>query len=148
MAVAEEAEVTDAVKPVRQHMDQEAADGAVSLEGDGLLTRVIAIVLPSENAVCACGRPWKSGDCWRWRRVGIAADIIENLFRASKRPPSKDHPIGVPGRRQVTAECGRLMQVAVRREEVQLAGGECLIQVAQEQSSEHPRQHPDRQEES
>jgi hypothetical protein len=30
MAVAEEAEVTDAVKPVRQHMDQEAADELVS----------------------------------------------------------------------------------------------------------------------
>jgi len=33
------------------------------------------------------------------------------------------------------------------REEVQLASGERFLQIAQEQSPEHPRQHPDRQEE-
>ena len=40
------------------------------------------------------------------------------------------------------------MQVTVCGEELQLAGGECFLQVAQEQAAEHPRQHPDRQEES
>ena len=35
----------------------------------------------------------------------------------------------------------------MRGEEVQLAGGERLLQVVQEQAPEHPRQHPDRQEE-
>jgi hypothetical protein len=39
------------------------------------------------------------------------------------------------------------MQVTVGGEAVQFSGGECLLQVAQEQSTEHPRQHPDRQEE-
>ncbi len=53
-----------------------------------------------------------------------------------------------PGRRQVTAECGGLMQVTVCGEELQLAGGECFPQVAQEQPAEHPRQHLNRQEES
>src|ERR1700686_1205816 len=48
MAVAEEAEVTDAVKPVRQHMDQEAADELFSREGHCLLTVVIAVILPSK----------------------------------------------------------------------------------------------------
>jgi hypothetical protein len=41
----------------------------------------------------------------------------------------------VPGRRQVTAECGRLMQVAVRREEVQLAGNERLLQASPQRST-------------
>ena len=35
----------------------------------------------------------------------------------------------------------------MRGEEVQLTGGERLLQVVQEQPPEHPRQHPDRQEE-
>ena len=55
--------------------------------------------------------------------------------------------VGVPNRRQVAPERGGFMQVAVRGEEVQLAGGERLLEVMQEQASEHPRQHPDRQEE-
>jgi len=36
---------------------------------------------------------------------------------------------------------------AARGEEVQLSGGEGLLQVMQEQAPKHPRQHPDRQEE-
>jgi hypothetical protein len=32
-------------------------------------------------------------------------------------------------------------------EEIKLAGGECFLQIAQEQGPKHPRQHPDRQEE-
>jgi hypothetical protein len=41
----------------------------------------------------------------------------------------------------------RLMQVAVRGEEVQLASSEGLFEVVQESAPEHPRQHPDRKEE-
>ena len=54
---------------------------------------------------------------------------------------------GVPNRRQMAQECGGLMQVAVRGEEFQRAGGERLRQVTQEQASKHRRQHRDRKEE-
>jgi hypothetical protein len=54
---------------------------------------------------------------------------------------------GVPTRRQIAQECGGLMQVAVRGEEVQLASSEGLFEVVQESAPEHPRQHPDRKEE-
>ena len=54
---------------------------------------------------------------------------------------------GVPNRRQIAQECGGLMQVAVRGEEVQLASSEGLFEVVQESAPEHPRQHPDRKEE-
>jgi hypothetical protein len=40
------------------------------------------------------------------------------------------------------------MQVTMFGEEVQLACGERFLQIAQEQTPEHPRQHLDRQEES
>ena len=65
--------------------------------------------------------------------VGIPPDIVEDLCRSGERPLRVDHPVDVPGRRQVTAECGGPMQVTVRGEEFQLAGGECFLHVAQEQ---------------
>ena len=79
--------------------------------------------------------------------MGIPADVVEDLCRSGERPLGVDHPFGVPNRRQIAPECRGLMQVAVRGEEVQLASGEGLLKVAQEQAPEHPRQHPDRQEE-
>ena len=52
-----------------------------------------------------------------------------------------------PNRCQIASECGGLMQMAVRGEEVQLPSVEGLFQVVQEPAPEHPRQHPDRKEE-
>jgi hypothetical protein len=52
--------------------------------------------------------------------------------------------LGAMKRCQVTLERGGFMQVAERREEVQFTSGERLVQVAQKQAPEHPRQHPDR----
>src|SRR5271165_7022641 len=45
MAVAEEAVVPDAVKSIRQHMDQEAADELASLEGHRLLAAAVPVIL-------------------------------------------------------------------------------------------------------
>src|SRR5271166_148474 len=76
--------------------------------------------------------------------MGIAPDIVENLIRPGERPLRVDNPLGVVGRRQITPECRRLMQVTMRGEEPQLAGCERLVQVAQEQSPKQARQHLDR----
>jgi len=132
MRVAEEAEVTDAVKSVRQHMDQEAADELRGREAHRLPAIVVPVILPVEaHLAIVHGHQAVVGD---GNAMGVAPDIVENLFRSGERPLGIDDPIGVPGRRQVTAECGRLMQVAVRGEEVQLPADERLLQVAQEQS--------------
>src|SRR5208283_4276707 len=48
MAIAEEAEVPDAVKSVRQHMDQEATDDLLGREGHRLPAVVISVVLPAK----------------------------------------------------------------------------------------------------
>src|ERR1700688_3343693 len=48
MAVAEEAVVSDTMKSIRQHMDQEAADELLSGKGHRLLAIVISVVLPAE----------------------------------------------------------------------------------------------------
>ena len=145
MAVAEEAVVPDAVKPVRQHMDQEAADELPAVQGHRLLAVAVPVILPAEADLAVVhGHQAVVGD---GDTVGIPPDIVENLCRPGEGPLRVDHPLGVPNRRQVTPERGGLMEVAVRGEEVQLTGGERLLQVVQEQAPEHPRQHPDRQEE-
>src|SRR5208282_966558 len=48
MTVAQEAEVPDAMKPVRQDVDQEAANELIGIQGHDLLAVAIAVVLPPE----------------------------------------------------------------------------------------------------
>src|ERR1700735_2728260 len=48
MAVAEESVVTNAVEPVRQHVDQEAADEFPTFQGHGFLAVAVSIILPAE----------------------------------------------------------------------------------------------------
>src|ERR1019366_10703136 len=73
--------------------------------------------------------------------------IIEDLGRPGEGPLRIDHPFGAMNRCQVTPERGGLVKVAIRGEKLQLTSGERLLQVAQAQAPEHPRQHPDGQEE-
>ena len=120
MAVAEEAEVADAVKSVRQHMDQKAANELIGIQRSCLLAVAVPVILPAEADLAVVhGHQAVVGD---GDAVGIPADVVEDLCRPGERPLGVDHPFGVPNRRQIAPECGGLMQVAVRGEEVQLAG--------------------------
>src|ERR1700722_17943610 len=90
MAVAEEAEVPDAVKPVRQHMDQKAPDELLTREGHYLLAVVISVILPAEaDLVAIHGHQSvvRDGDA-----ISVAPDVVENLGRARERPLRVDHP--------------------------------------------------------
>src|SRR5208283_908570 len=117
MAVAEEAVVPDAMKPVRQHMDQEAADELLGREGHRLLAVVIPVILPAEaDLALVHGHQAVVGD---GDAMGIAPDVVENLCRARERPLRINYPLGGVGWCQVTLECRRLEQVTMRGEEVQ-----------------------------
>jgi hypothetical protein len=79
MAVAEKAEISDAVKSVRQHMDQEAADELLSREGHRLLAVVVPVILPVESDLAFVhGHQQVVGD---GDTMGVAPDIVENLSR-------------------------------------------------------------------
>ena len=111
-----------------------------------LLPVAMPVVLPAEpNLAVIDGHQPVVGD---GDAMSIPPDIVENLCRPGERPLRIDHPFGVASRREVTPERRGFMEVALRGEEVQLPGGEGLLQVVQEQASEQPRQHPDREEES
>jgi len=96
MAIAEEAVVPDAVKPVRQYMDQEAADETPRPRGSWS-SGGCRPGSPSSGSG-PCRRPWRPGGCWnmatRW--VLYPPDIVEDLCRSGERPLRVDHPIGVP----------------------------------------------------
>src|ERR1700688_5207892 len=90
MAIAEEAVVSNAVKSIRQHMDQEAANELLSGKGHRLLAIVIPVVLPLETNLAAVhGHQPVIGD---GDTVGIAADIVENLSGSGKGPLRIDDP--------------------------------------------------------
>jgi hypothetical protein len=143
VTVAEEAVIADAMKSARQHMDQEAPDELRTGEGHRLLAIAVAVILPAEADLAVFhGQQTVVGD---GDTVGIAPDVVENLRRPGEGPLGVDDPAGVPKRRQVTLERGGFMEVAVRGEEIQRAGGERLREVVQEQAAKHRRQHRDRQ---
>jgi len=64
--------------------------------------------------------------------VSRRLDLVEDLTWASERPLGVDHPPGVVDRRRNAPERRGFVPVALRREDVQLAGVERVLQVAQE----------------
>ena len=91
-----------------------------------------------------------------WLRRRERTSLVKNRMReictsGSVRDGGGNAPIysafGAMKRCQVTPERSGFMKVTVHREEVQFPCSEGLRQMVQEQASEHPRQHPDRQEE-
>ena len=99
------------MKPVGQHMDQEAAEELLAIEGHRLLAIAITVVLPAEAdlAVVHGDQPVVGyGDA-----VRVAADIVEDLPWSGERPLCVDHPLGFPNRRQVTPEHSGFMKMPV-----------------------------------
>ena len=120
MAVAEEPVVADGVKPIRQHVNQEAADELATIQGHDLLAIAIPVIPPAELdlAVVDGHQPVVgNGDA-----MGVPPDIVENLGRPSEGPLRIDHPLSVVNRGQVTPERGEFVEVTVCGEEVQLTG--------------------------
>src|SRR6476661_762473 len=83
MAVGEEADMADAMKPVRHGMQQEPPDELVGVERHDLGLAVVAVVLPGE-ADLAARKPSQSavrhGDT-----VGVAAEIGQYLLGSGER---------------------------------------------------------------
>ncbi len=115
MTVAEEAIVPDAVKPVRQHMNEEAADELPTIQRHRLLAVAVPVILPAEADLAVVhGQQPVVGD---GDTVGVASDIVEDLGWPGKRPLRVDHPLGVPNRRQIppAKNCSSLAAKAFSR---------------------------------
>ena len=92
MAIAEQAVIANAMKPLGQDMQEEAADELIGGEGHVFLPIVVAIVPPGEahpavlDVVQAIVR---DGDA-----MGISPDVFEDLLRSGERRLGVDDPRG------------------------------------------------------
>ncbi len=74
--------MADAVEPVRHGVEKEPPNEFVGSERQHLGLAVMAIVFPGEVDL-AVGEPGETRVCQR-DAMGIAADIVEDLFRSRK----------------------------------------------------------------
>jgi len=82
-AVGQKAEVTNAHETVRQDVEQEAADKLLGIEGQGLFSvAVFAIAVAQSDLVLIDSEDTIIGERYA---VGVAAKIVENRLRRTKR---------------------------------------------------------------
>ena len=115
----------DAVEPVGQDVDQEAADELVGVECHVLLAVAIigAIVLPSKgDAGAIAGDQPAVGD---GDAMGIALQIGQHGLWPAERALGIDHPFGSAQRRQIRRERPRIGEGRVIAEELQAVGLLC-----------------------
>jgi len=116
----------------------------VRREGKGFLLIVVAVVPPFEFhlAIFDIDDPMiGNGD-----PVGVAADILHHLLWPGERWLGVDDPIHIAHQIEMIGESLWILECLKRREELQLASVEGLLQILQERSAEQPGEYLYRQE--
>jgi hypothetical protein len=109
VAIGEEAVMADAVKAIRQGVEQKAPDELVGAKGHGLRLAVMAIVLPAEGDVAiGHGDQARVGDC---DAMGVAAEIGQHLGGAAERRLGADHALDPSQLAQAAGEGGRFGEI-------------------------------------
>ena len=137
----------NAVKAVRQDMQQEAAHELVGVERHDLLAlrTAAAIVLVAEgNARLVEGDQAAVRDRDPMR---VEREISEHRFGAGERGLGIDHPSLLSERREMAKEAASFGETSLGAEEDELSGVMQRYQPGQEQAAEERAQHPHRQEE-
>ena len=148
IAVGEEAVVADAVKPVGQYMDQEAADELVDVERHQLVASVGLgpVILPFEgHALAVEGDEPAVGDS---DPVRVAGQVGEHSVGSAKRPLGIDHPFDLAQCGEASFEGCRLGEGGLIGKELQPPGLVGGGQPFQEQAAEEAREHPHGQKEA
>ena len=112
--------VADALEPVGQNMQQEAAHELVGVEDHALGSRRVAIIAPCKGDTGVVDRDEPvvgDGDA-----VGVAGKVGQHLLGAGKRALGVDQPFDAARRSQRRIEGGRLGERCQIAGEAQLAG--------------------------
>src|SRR4051794_18303101 len=146
MTIAEETVMADAMKAVRQGVQQETPNELIGRQGHHLALVVMPVIAPTEADLIArhVDQPAvRDGDA-----VRIATEIGQDRRRAGKGALGVDHPLRTPQFTEAAGEdrCGG--KTGQRAEERQSAGLERRLQVFQEQPAEQPREDTHRQKEA
>src|ERR1700686_913960 len=117
--IRQEAEVTDAAEPFRQHVEQEAADELITLERHHLGLVVGAIILPTEaGPTLLAGEEPTVGDR---DAMGVAPQIFQDLLRATEGALGIDDPFDIAQRLEMPGESRRFAEACEIAEELQRA---------------------------
>ena len=102
--VGEESEVSDANQPLGQDVDEEAAQELMSGNCHDLLLAAVGIVSPAEGDAIAL----KSHEAMvgNGDAVGVAGQVVENMFGAPERRLGINHPVLLPELPEEVAESG------------------------------------------
>lgn len=136
--VCEKAVIADADQSRRQHMQQEAAEELVDIQGEklfGVAVRIVAIAEGDALAVEGDDPGVADGDA-----VGVVGEIRENLVRPAEGRFAVDDPVcgGGPCKEQV--ESNRVSQDSLREPEPSLTP--CLSKKTNQETSKATREHP------
>ncbi len=122
-AVGEDAEVADAVHPLRQDVEQEASDELVGRDGHGavaglLLPRLGRLAVAEGDVLAVEGddAPVRDGD-----PVGVAGEVPEHLLRPPEGALGVDHPISAAGGGEGAVELAGIGEMGDGAVELQLA---------------------------
>jgi len=90
-AVGEEAEMSDANQASGQDVQQEAAQELICGNGDDLLLAAVGIITPTEgDAIVFKRHETMVGD---GHAMGVAGQVVENMFGATEGRLGVDHPV-------------------------------------------------------
>src|SRR6266404_662435 len=140
MAIGQNAEVPDALKPGGQRVDEEAANKLIGGQrhGAGLVLVLAAVVLPLESDLAVVGREQALvGD---GHSVGVAAQIFDYLRGSAKGRLGVDHPVLLSQGSQVRGKPCSVPQRLDLAEKGKLAVDERLVERFEQQAPEQARQ--------
>jgi hypothetical protein len=145
VSVSQEAKVTDANIACRQDMKKEPSDKLVGLQGHGLLTVMVCIILPEEgnlvvlegeDAVITDGDP-----------VGISAEVLKDPLRAIEGGFAINDPLFPVEMPPERLEVFGVLEMAEVGGKDQIPSLEAIFEEVEELASEQCRQDPDGEEE-
>ena len=116
-AVGEESEVANANQTLGQNVDEEASQELIRGNGHDLLLAAVGIVSPAErDAIVLEGHETMVGD---GDAVGIAGQVVENMFGATEGWLGVDHPVLPAEFGEEVAECARRGKLPKRAMELE-----------------------------
>jgi hypothetical protein len=145
VAIDQEPVVADPVEPVRQSVEQEAADELVGRQCHNLRPAVVAVILPAEDDLIVRHAD-QAGVGYR-DAMGVAAEIGLHLLGTAEGWLGIDDPFDAPQLTEPAGEGGGFGECRKFAEETEFAGREVGAQRVEEQPAEQAAEHADRQEE-
>ena len=142
VAIGEKPVVADALKIIWKHMQQETPQELIGGQRHQLLLVLVLVILVDERDLCIPHFfQTVIGDCDPMR---VAAQVIQNPFRAAERRFGIDNPFTVAERRQIADEVPRIVQWLQFAIKLQFSGRIGLLQVTQIKVSETAREYAHR----